>query len=345
MEIYKKMLCFLLFVSIMSGKCFATNEWESTKLVWNLGIATICDKGNFKAPIEYFASEPVFDFYCYEQIQSGDIVWVQPHLIHEFTSKILPHLSVPFILVINDGDASFPSDCLQQTELSNLLNNEYLIQIFAQNCDYNGSSNKISPIPIGIDFHTVSYKSEHGGWGMKGSPKQQEDYLMHQFQTALPTSQRKCRAFIDFQHSDTMHGSFKRHLQFGEDRSSIFQYLIHSNVVDYGPWLSRGQLWSTKKEYAFSISPHGNGLDTHRTWEDLALGCIVIVKTSSLDPLYEGLPVVIIKDWDEINEENFRLWLTQYGDVSSNPSYRQKLSSSYWMNRIKQMSHLYKNHE
>lgn len=33
-----------------------------------------------------------------------------------------------------------------------------------------------------------------------------------------------------------------------------------------------------------------------------------IVKCSSLDPMYEGLPVVIVNDWEEINAENLRTW-------------------------------------
>ena len=100
--------------------------------------------------------------------------------------------------------------------------------------------------------------------------------------------------------------------------------------------LPRNQLWRAKGEYAFSISPRGNGLDCHRTWEDLVLGCIVLLKTSSLDPLYEGLPVVIVKNWSEITEENLALWLEEYGDAFTNPSYREKLTRAYWINKIKE---------
>ena len=45
------------------------------------------------------------------------------------------------------------------------------------------------------------------------------------------------------------------------------------------------------------MSPQGNGLDCHRTWEALILKTIPIVRTSSLDPLYEGLPVVVVHEW------------------------------------------------
>lgn len=115
----------------------------------------------------------------------------------------------------------------------------------------------------------------------------------------------------------------------------IFHRLLTKGVIDYSSWMSRSSLWKTKGQYAFSISPHGNGLDCHRTWEDLILGCIVIVKTSPLDSLYEGLPVVIVRDWEEINEENLNIWFEQYKDAFTNPVYRSKLTHNYWLDQIR----------
>ena len=118
-----------------------------------------------------------------------------------------------------------------------------------------------------------------------------------------------------------------------ENRTTIFNQLSKTGLVDYGPLTSRSALWKKKGGYAFSISPHGRGLDCHRTWEDLVLGCIVIVKTSPLDLLYEGLPVVIVQDWNEVTEENLDKWLIQYHDAFTNPSYREKLTNVYWLNK------------
>lgn len=333
-----------LSASLLGNEPPSSEGWESTHFVWNFGLITTCDVGFPQNPRPYFANEPPLQPECYQNIESGDIVWVPSRFLSEFYQKVFPGIQVPFVLVISDGDASFPSDCLKADELEEMLSHENLIHIFAQNCDYRGTSKKISHIPIGIDFHTVAYKGTAGGWGMIGSPKQQEDRLLHYFQTALPTSQRKCRAFVDFQHSDTMHGDFKRYLQFGEDRASIFNTLARSGVIDHSSWMKRGELWKTKVNYAFSISPHGNGLDCHRTWEDLILGCIVIVKSSPLDPLYEGLPVVIVQNWDEITEENLQKWIIQYADASTNHAYREKLTHQYWMSKIINTAYPFKSH-
>ncbi len=316
--------------------------WQSSHYVWNFGIISACDKGITRNPEAYFATVPSFDATAYQNLHAGDMVWMKALFVSQFCKYILPKLNVPIVLVIADGDESFPSDCGKDFNVTELLNHPFIIHVFAQNNDYLGPSTKVSHIPIGMDFHTIAYKGKQGGWGERGSPQEQEAQLESILSRLQPTHQRKKRAFVDFQLSDSMHGSHQRYLQFGEDRASIFHRLLKTGLIDYGSWMRRSQLWQKKGEYAFSISPHGNGLDCHRTWEDLVLGCIVIVKTSSLDPFYEGLPVIIIKDWSEVTSENMDTWLDQYGDAFTNPSYREKLTHRYWFSKIQAMAQLYK---
>jgi hypothetical protein len=85
------------------------------------------------------------------------------------------------------------------------------------------------------------------------------------------------------------------------------------------------------------VSPHGNGLDCHRTWESLVLGNIVIVKRSSLDPLYEGLPVVIVDDWREIGVDNLRLWRAEHSGAFSKPEVQERLTNRYWIARMRRI--------
>lgn len=317
------------------GLLSASDRWERSDFIWVFDLVTACKKGVPKSPTQYFAKDPSFDKRAYRKIQAGDLVWVHPRFLGRFCREVLPSVKHPFALLISDGDESFPSECGDHFDLNPLLESDKVVHIFAQNCDYSGKSPKISPIPLGLDFHTIAYKKSTLGWGAKGSPAEQEAILRGVIAGLLPTSERKVRAFVDFQHSDSMRtGGQKRYLQCGEDRTAIFQRLLKTGVIDYDNFMSRQDLWRRKGEYAFSISPHGNGLDCHRTWEDLALGCIVIVKTSPLDPLYEGLPVVIVQDWSEVTEENLERWLAQYGDASTNPSYRERLTNRYWLSKM-----------
>ena len=325
--------CFIL------GRADAS-EWEKTDYIWNFGIISSCDRGLIKSPEEYFRKNANFNLKAYQGIKKGDVVWVKAQHMSIFCNKILPKVKDPFVLVISAGVESFPSEC-ENFNIEALLSKKKIIHVFAQNCDYSGSSKKVTHLPLGIDFHTMAYKNEKHG--EKALPLEQEAELKDLLETAQSTHLRKKLAFVDFQHNDTIrYGSMQRYLKLGEDRTTIFEYLKTTGLIDYSDPLKRIDLWRKKIEYAFSISPHGNGLDCHRTWEDLLLGCIVIVKTSSLDPLYEGLPVVIVQDWSELTEENFDYWIEKYRDAFDNPAYREKLSYLYWWNRIQEKAQPFK---
>lgn len=81
-------------------------------------------------------------------------------------------------------------------------------------------------------------------------------------------------------------------------------------------------------------STHGNGLDCHRTWEALLLGCIVVTKRSSLDSLFDGLPVVLVDDWSECVEPLFlEKWLDRY--KTSHHDVWEQLDADWWLQRIR----------
>ena len=309
-----------------------------TEFIWNAGIASMCDKGTQYCPEDFFSPySPPLKHENYLDVREGDAVWVGTANVRYLYEKIFPEIKYPFVLVICGGDRSFPSESgLDKTALDAMLSSDKIIHIFSQNCDDQGRHAKISYLPIGMNFHQIAYKSARGFWGETGSPLEQEACLKQILQTLAPTHLRKRGAFVDFQHNDSIrNGNYKRFLSFGEDRTTIFKRLLKTGLIDYGRSMRRSELWRKKGQYAFSISPHGNGLDCFRTWEDLVLGCIVIVKTSPLDPLYEGLPVVIVQDWSEVTAENMENWVNQYGDAFTNPLYREKLTNAYWLQKIR----------
>jgi hypothetical protein len=73
----------------------------------------------------------------------------------------------------------------------------------------------------------------------------------------------------------------------------------------HSPRMPVNKLWEEYTEYKFGLSPRGGGLDCHRTWEMLFFGMVPIVKTSPLDSLFTGLPVLIVKEWTDICQEGF----------------------------------------
>lgn len=311
--------------------------WELTETVWGLGIASTCDIGPCGPACfqqTYWDPIPNYQDSDLDKLKPGDTVWIKSRFVPYFAKEVLKKIKVPVVIVITEGDESFPSKFKTSMDVDSFINSEKIIHIFTQNCDLKEANKKVGYVPIGVDFHSIATRP--GFWGENGSPLVQEAALKEILKGLKPTPLRKKRAFVDFQHNDSIrHGGDNRHLEFGEDRATIFKRVSDSGLVDHGPRMKRSDLWKTKGQYAFSISPHGNGLDCHRTWEDLVLGCIVIVKTSPIDPIYEGLPVVIVKDWSEITQENMEAWLKKYGDVFSNKSYREKLTNAHWVNKIR----------
>jgi hypothetical protein len=88
-------------------------------------------------------------------------------------------------------------------------------------------------------------------------------------------------------------------------------------------------------KYAFVVSPLGNGLDCHRTWEALCIGCIPIVKTSPLDSLYEDLPVLIVQNWYDISKELLEKTIEEFKNKKFN---YDKLLLKYWVDYINGVS-------
>lgn len=88
--------------------------------------------------------------------------------------------------------------------------------------------------------------------------------------------------------------------------------------------------------FKFVLSPPGAGLDCHRTWEALYMDCIPIVEKSSISELYKDLPIIVVNNWNEINE-NFLI--NKYNEITNNKKNgiynMEKIKLSYWLNKIK----------
>ena len=85
------------------------------------------------------------------------------------------------------------------------------------------------------------------------------------------------------------------------------------------------------KTYKFALAPPGRGIDTHRCWEALMVGTIPIVLSSSINELYEDLPVVVIEDWSIITEEFLH---KKYDEILKSTYDFQKVYCDYWIRKI-----------
>jgi hypothetical protein len=257
--------------------------------------------------------------YQWNNLQPGSTVYVCTSAVGSFT-QLLAQIPCPIILVSGDADEDAPTNIFaSEKDFLTFIENPKIIHWFAQNGII--THPKFSPIPIGLDYHTMSQAVTH--WGPKLSPTEQEQLLQTIHQAAAPLSQRIPKAHANFH--------FLMTTKYGADRVRAKE-LIPSDLVDYeSQRVDRETTWINQSKYAFVISPHGNGLDCHRTWEALCLGCIPIVKTSPLDSLYDQLPVYIVQDWSDVTEENLRKVLA---DFSQRKFDLNHLTLKYWMDKI-----------
>ena len=225
----------------------------------------------------------------------------------------------PFILVTGDEDTTLPDDL--KAKANNILNSPNLIHWYSQNL--NDLTNiKLSPIPIGLDYHTIK-DGKNSGWGKQESPKKQEDFILKL--ERKPFDQREYKLYVNF--NNTIHGKYGKN-----DRKDALEQISKNLQIIEKNSIPRNETWNNMCKYSFVLSPHGNGLDCHRTWEALVLGCIPVVKTSSLNVLYDNLPVLIVNNWYEVNEELLRNTIEEFKIKEFN---YDKLKLEYWINKIK----------
>jgi hypothetical protein len=83
-------------------------------------------------------------------------------------------------------------------------------------------------------------------------------------------------------------------------------------------------------QFKFVLSPVGNGVDTHRTWEALLAGSIPIVESSVRDIMYEGLPVLIVNSWGHLNLQLLQSAYTNFSLPGRSYDW-QKLYAPYYL--------------
>lgn len=300
---------------------------ENCRYVSSRGLLKSCDVHS-TTPLSSIDCLVDYNVSFLKDIKENATVYVCNTAI-SFFSGIINDIQNKFILVSGDSDTSVPTEIFSNNaDFDRFINNEHLIHWFAQNCVVQHP--KITHLPIGMDYHTISSIPHSWGnnkdhaWGDNMTPVEQEKQLDAIKKSSPEFWNRKKKCYSNFH--------FNMNTKFAYDRKDAKE-LIEPELVFYQPeMVSRVESWRTQSEYAFVLSPHGGGLDCHRTWEALCLGCIVIVKTSPLDPLYSGLPILIVSDWSDISEDLLEETITRFKNRVFN---HDKLTLSYWVNEIR----------
>lgn len=234
-----------------------------------------------------------------QKVKTGNVIFVKTDLLQEFFQQKHPLISCRYILLTHNSDYPIPGP------YTSMLDDSKLIAWFGQNVE-NYTHPKLHPIPIGL----ANRYWAHGD--VKVFDKARE--VMHR-------ASRNGLLYMNFEISTNCHERNPVYHMFKNKpfcRTSTPKALYYY-LMDYA-------------QYKFTLSPRGNGVDCHRTWEALYMNTIPIVKSSACDQLYDGLPVIIVTDWAEVTEE----FLNKKYEEISKKSYNnlERIYADYWFKMI-----------
>ena len=241
-------------------------------------------------------------------------IYVCTDLLPFFIQEIMNKIKHRFILLSGDSDFTFKKIL---PILIPLLENPFLVKWFSQNNLL--SHPKIEAMPIGLDYHTI-LNNPASTWRMFGEgtlPTHQEEILLSI--PKKPFYERKPLIYSNYTLQNDAFG----------DRANAHlpEHLVYKTSV-----MPRTLLWKDMVNYTFVLSPRGMGMDCHRTWEALCLGCIPIVTYHY--SLFDDLPVLVVSDWSEITQELLETTIQVFKTRTF--SY-DKLTLAYWNNKIKEI--------
>jgi len=243
--------------------------------------------------------------------KKGEIIFIYtPHLPY-FVYHYLPHISTEFVLVTGGEDTEVPKDISNISSI--ILDNKFLLSWYAQNCTI--QTDKLKKIPIGINHMTLEWH-----------------FFTNDIQRSIELQESDINNIIDTYKNNLRinlcHATF--HLSITNLCRLDVINIIPKDLVYYEPeYINRIECWKNMIKYKFVLSPPGNGLDCHRTYEAIALGCIPILISSPLDDLLEGLPLIIVKDWSEVTSHLLNKDYSYLKNMNTDKIYLK-----YWINEI-----------
>jgi hypothetical protein len=233
-----------------------------------------------------------------EQVKAGETIFLKTDYLEFFFNQLHPRIANKYILVTHNSDRSFPGP------FAYMLEDPKLMAWFGQNLE-DCQHPKLHPIPIGLANRC---------W-----PHGSVDNMLQVLQSTS-TQKKTTLLYMNFQPET-----------YPLERAPLYKrfkkksFCTVSKPTDFKSYLM--ELTQAK----FVLSPRGNGLDCHRTWEALWMGAIPIVKSSSLDPLFAGLPVLIVNDWKKVTQEFLE---EKWEEMNGKEWLWDRLEATYWFNLI-----------
>lgn len=232
-------------------------------------------------------------------VRAGDLVFVRIDVLGRFFDTYHPQIGAPYILLTFNEDQSIPR------EFSSYLDDEKIIAWFADHTDRRHP--KLHSVPIGFP----NYFWAHG-----------KTEIINRCIQNVPSWENR--------------DGFKIYVNFRihtcpRERTEAWLYFKEKSFSVVATDRSFGDYLNDIKRCKFVVSPPGNALDCHRSWEALIMGAIPIMKHSPIDHLFDDLPVIFVDNWEIITEDFLK---EQYQKLKEQTFNYKKLYADYWLDQI-----------
>lgn len=241
-----------------------------------------------------------------EDVKDGDVIYLTPWGVEKFLTDIHPHIQARYSIV-----SYCYGPVLNVTD--KVLDDKIIAWYGAPNVDAI-TFEKFTLIPLGVLATNEVFN--------------QRVHMNNEF-SRLRTIVKSKLLHMNFKVHQGEHCTLAgrpRVFDMFKDKSYCTTvYLTHEWRKSFSDYMNE------LAEHKFTLAPFGDLYDTYRLWEALIVGVIPIIHTSPLDKIFEDLPVVIVNDYAEINEQFLNL---KYEELKNKTYNLDKLYMKYWEEKI-----------
>lgn len=243
-----------------------------------------------------------------KQRQTPRTVFVRIDLLNLFFQHVLPEINSPIVLYLGNAEISL-SAC--GIEINKLIRHPLVYHIFAENKDLD--IDDITAMPIGM----------HPREMLQANSVLQ----LQQIAGSVNTDQKIEKVFGAWSEKKSLANK-------QNEREIAKKYLRdHAAFCVYFEFLPLQNFWQTASEYRFMLAPWSHVHDSAKILEALIVKTIPIIMAGTYTQAYEGLPVVVVQDLNEINPKNLQHWWQSLSPQFEDCSF---VHADYWWHKIEQ---------
>ena len=239
------------------------------------------------------------------EVKEKNIVFLRTDLREIYFKTIHQQIQNRYVLLSHNSDENITPDDKKYVD-------DKIIHWHAQNLTFL-ANDKFSPIPIGFENRR---------------------YLNHgklknlNFIKEVATTKR-----------NAILCSFNIHTNFAV-RSSLMELVTSFENIEIENSSTPLEYLTSLKKYKFVLCPQGNGIDTHRIWEALPAKVVPVIIENDFSRNLKnlGIPVLILKNWDELDsftEDYINKTYMKFEHME----FEKFISLKYWVDLIKASCH------